>query len=59
LKQLLCHNRISSVREFTGGQLNDKTGEVKWELNLTPQQQTKLTLGYEVKYPRREKVVLE
>jgi prefoldin subunit 5 len=45
--------------ELSGGKHNEQTGEVKWELNLAGQQQQKLTLGYEVKYPRREKVVLE
>jgi uncharacterized protein (TIGR02231 family) len=45
--------------ELSGGKLNEQTGEVKWELNLAGQQQQKLTLGYEVKYPRKEKVVLE
>ncbi|MEQ8811224.1 MAG: mucoidy inhibitor MuiA family protein, partial [Imperialibacter sp.] len=45
--------------ELSGGKLNEQSGEVKWELNLAGQQQQKLTLGYEVKYPRKEKVVLE
>ncbi|MEQ9377062.1 MAG: DUF4139 domain-containing protein [Imperialibacter sp.] len=45
--------------ELSGGKHNEQTGEVKWEMNLTAQQQQKLTLGYEVKYPRKEKVVLE
>jgi prefoldin subunit 5 len=45
--------------ELSGGKLNEQSGEVKWELNLAGQQQQKLILGYEVKYPRKEKVVLE
>ncbi|MDT0646535.1 DUF4139 domain-containing protein [Zunongwangia sp. F260] len=45
--------------ELSGGKLDEKTGEVKWQLSLAPQQQRELILGYEVKYPRREKVILE
>jgi uncharacterized protein (TIGR02231 family) len=45
--------------ELSGGKHNEQSGEVKWELSLAAQQQQKLTLGYEVKYPRKEKVVLE
>ncbi|MDT0690490.1 mucoidy inhibitor MuiA family protein [Salegentibacter sp. F188] len=47
------------VTEHSGGKLGEKTGEVKWQLSLDPQQQKELILGYEVKYPRRERVVLE
>jgi len=45
--------------ELTKGQLNDKTGKVIWELNIDPQQQKEINLQYEVKYPKREKVILE
>lgn len=45
--------------ELSGGKLSEKTGEVKWQLSIDPQQQKELVLGYEVKYPRREKVILE
>ncbi len=45
--------------ELSGGKLDEKTGELKWELNLQPQQQQKFTMGYEVRYPKREKVILE
>lgn len=48
-----------SAMELTKGQLDEKTGRVTWILDLTPQQQTNINLQYEVKYPRREKVVLE
>jgi hypothetical protein len=41
------------------GKLNEKTGEVLWEIELEPQEQIALKLGYEVKYPKREKVILE
>lgn len=45
--------------ELSGGTLNEKTGQVIWELTLQPQQQTELALKYQVKYPNREKVILE
>ncbi len=45
--------------ELTKGQLNEKTGKVIWELNIDSQQQKEINLQYEVKYPKREKVILE
>jgi hypothetical protein len=45
--------------EISNAILDDRTGELKWELDLKPQQQHELVMRYEVKYPRREKVLLE
>ena len=45
--------------ELTNGTLDEKTGKVVWELHLEPQQQKELLLQYEVKYPKRERVLLE
>lgn len=45
--------------ELSNGKLNEKTGEVTWEMELAPQQQTELIMQYEVKYPKNEKVILE
>jgi len=45
--------------ELTKGQLDVKTGKVIWELNIDGQQQKDMNLKYEVKYPKREKVILE
>ncbi|AWW29144.1 hypothetical protein DN752_02730 [Echinicola strongylocentroti] len=45
--------------ELSNGKLDEKTGEVTWELELQPQQQRELDLSYEVKYPKKEKVLLE
>ena len=44
---------------LSGGTLDDKTGQLQWVLALEPQEQRKLLMQYEVKYPKREKVVLE
>jgi uncharacterized protein (TIGR02231 family) len=53
-------NEISvSATELSGGILDDQLGKVTWELQIDPQQQKELKLEYQVKYPRREKVVLE
>jgi uncharacterized protein (TIGR02231 family) len=45
--------------ELSKGKLDEKTGRVTWELQMDPQQQKELILQYEVKYPKRESVVLE
>jgi uncharacterized protein (TIGR02231 family) len=50
---------IVSPVELTSGQLDVKTGKVKWELTIDGQQQKDINLQYEVKYPKREKVLLE
>jgi flagellar biosynthesis chaperone FliJ len=50
---------IVSPIELTSGKLDIKTGKVKWELVIDGQQQRDINLQYEVKYPKREKVILE
>jgi uncharacterized protein (TIGR02231 family) len=50
---------VVSPIELSKGQLDNKTGKVTWELNVEPQQQKEIILQYEVKYPKREKVILE
>jgi hypothetical protein len=45
--------------ELSKGSLNATTGIVTWELNLKPQEQSMIKLGYEVKYPKNEKLVIE
>ncbi|GAA0871802.1 DUF4139 domain-containing protein [Gangjinia marincola] len=47
------------AEELSGGKLDESTGKVTWQLKLPAGEQTKLTLSYEVKYPKREKVILE
>lgn len=48
-----------SPMELSSGHLDENTGKVKWELTLEPQEQKDINLQYEVKYPKREKVILE
>jgi hypothetical protein len=45
--------------ELSGGVLEDKTGQVTWQVNVDRQEQKEIKLQYEVKYPRKEKVLLE
>lgn len=45
--------------ELSRGKLDPTTGIVSWELQLPPGQQEVLNLRYEVKYPKREKVILD
>ena len=45
--------------ELSGGIVNPENGEVKWELVLEPQSKKELTFGYEVKYPKRERIILD
>ena len=46
-------------KELSKGILNEKTGEIKWNLNLESQEQKDIILKYEVKYPREEDIILE
>lgn len=50
---------VVSPIELTSGQLDVKTGKVTWELTIDGQQQKDINLQYEVKYPKKEKVILE
>lgn len=38
--------------EKDGGNYNENTGEVKWELNIKPNDTKKLHIGYTIKYPK-------
>ncbi len=45
--------------ELSGGKMNQTTGEVIWVMNVPPNSQKELTLQYEVKYPKKERIILE
>jgi uncharacterized protein (TIGR02231 family) len=57
-KAVLSDIVVNAV-ELSKGQLEETTGKLKWELSLMPQQQKEIILQYEVRYPKRERVVLE
>lgn len=44
---------------LSGGKLDPLTGMVTWTVSLQPGAQQELRLQYEVKYPKREKVILD
>lgn len=48
-----------TILELSKGKLDNSTGKVTWELNIDPQQQKEVNLQYDVKYPKRERVILE
>lgn len=48
-----------TTKQLSGGILEEQTGEVIWVLDIPPNNQAELELEYEVKYPKREKVILE
>jgi uncharacterized protein (TIGR02231 family) len=45
--------------ELSGGKFNSGTGEVKWDLDINPQENRQLILTYTVKYPKDKNVILE
>jgi hypothetical protein len=45
--------------ELSGGVLDPITGIVTWEISLPPGGQQKLSLSYEVKYPKSERIILD
>jgi uncharacterized protein (TIGR02231 family) len=45
--------------ELSKGKLDERTGQVTWELELPPQKQIEIEFQYKVKYPKREHLVLE
>ena len=45
--------------ELTGGNRNVTTGEIVWDLTVEPRQTEEIILTYSVKYPKKEKVILE
>jgi uncharacterized protein (TIGR02231 family) len=45
--------------ELSGGRLNAQTGEIKWDLEIKPQETKQLILTYSAKYPKDRTVILE
>jgi uncharacterized protein (TIGR02231 family) len=45
--------------ELTGGKANQQTGQVKWDLELKPQETKQLIMTYSVKYPKDKTIILE
>lgn len=45
--------------ELSNATLEEQTGKLSWEITIEPQEQKEWMFEYEVKYPRRERVVVE
>jgi uncharacterized protein (TIGR02231 family) len=45
--------------ELSGGSLNQQTGEIRWDLDIKPQETKQVILTYSVKYPKDKTVILE
>jgi hypothetical protein len=45
--------------ELSGATYDNKTGRLGWQHTIEAQQQREFMLQYEVKYPRRENIILE
>jgi hypothetical protein len=45
--------------ELSGGKLDEQTGKITWEWHIDAGEQAEIILSYEVKYPKKERVVLE
>jgi hypothetical protein len=52
-------NITVTTGELSGGTLDPITGIVTWEITLPPGGQQKLSLHYEVKYPKSERIILD
>jgi uncharacterized protein (TIGR02231 family) len=45
--------------ELSGGKIDQQTGEIKWDLEIKPQETKQIVLTYSVKYPKDKTVILE
>jgi uncharacterized protein (TIGR02231 family) len=45
--------------ELTGGKLGSQSGQIKWDLEIKPQETRQIILTYSVKYPKDKTVILE
>ncbi len=45
--------------ELSGGNLNQETGEIKWDLEIKPQETRQIVLSYSIKYPKDKIINLE
>jgi uncharacterized protein (TIGR02231 family) len=45
--------------ELSGGRYNSETGEIKWDLEIKPQETKQIILTYSVKFPKDKTVILE
>ena len=47
------------VTELSGGRHNQQTGEIKWDLEIRPEETKQLILTWSVRYPRDRTIILD
>jgi hypothetical protein len=47
------------TQELSGGQFEKNTGKVSWSFALNPQDDKKVELKYQVKYPKNQSVIVQ
>lgn len=47
------------TQELSGGQMDKNTGKVSWSFSLKPQDDKKVELKYQVKYPKNQSVIVQ
>jgi hypothetical protein len=47
------------ILNISGAKINSKTGEIKWEFSLNPNESKKFELNYSVKYPKNRNLIIE
>jgi len=47
------------TQELSGGQMDKNTGKVSWSFSLKPQDDKKVELRYQVKYPKNQSVIVQ
>jgi len=50
---------VVEVEQISGGQRDETTGKLTWNLTLNPNETKELTMSYSVKYPKNRKIILE
>ena len=53
-KSIVVEQRIAE-----GAKVDDKTGKITWELELSPGEKKVLTYSYSVKYPKTDQLILD
>ena len=48
-----------TVTDLSGGIQDERTGIIKWDFSIDPTSNKELHMSYAVKYPSKERVVLE
>ena len=48
-----------NIEELSRGERNKDTGEIKWELEIDPNQSKEIDLRYSLKYPKNRTLVID